>query len=394
MLGAIEVRKLLRNLGVGLGLGGVCRLQQLDTLLVDPRQFRGDRALGHGPVERLFGGHKGVGRAVVAIDAVHYPPFALGNAAAHGRRRKDGLRAIFVALLDPGNCGAGRIGGDVLDVAQVYAVNAGQMRKRIPPAQMQYHHRLRFGILLVVGKGGLDQQLFSDKPGWRVAALADISRRTQVLHRRWNRRGIVGYKFGSYPDHRMKTDFNKLLGAVYLGGKIRSRARADVAVNARHMRVRGDVIGRVFRMHHMAGLPAKLRRIHVGGAAIAGYGHDQQVGDGSHKHDVKAVAKDPVVEIDLGKFSRNLPGFHELSAAQKHAHRDQQQSGHKQGRQQQEEDDSEIGVVIGPAEDLHQPIADHGYAGGAGDGPACKAYGVVAEEQSRPHPAFTEFLKH
>ena len=86
------------------------------------------------------------------------------------------------------------IGGDVLDVAQVNAVNAGQMRERIPSAQVQHQHRLGLGVLLIVGKAGLDQQLFADKPGRRVAALAGVPRRAQARHRRRDRRGIADRK--------------------------------------------------------------------------------------------------------------------------------------------------------------------------------------------------------
>ena len=69
------------------------------------------------------------------------------------------------------------------------------------------------------------------------------------------------------------------------------------------------------------------------------------------------------------------------------------QPEHEQRRQKQEEDDAEVGIVVGPAEQFDQPVADHGHAGGAGDGAAGKADGVVAEKQRRPHPVFTESLK-
>ena len=52
---------------------------------------------------------------------------------------------------------------------------------------------------------------------------------------------------------------------------------------------------------------------------------------------------------------------------------------------------------LGGVSPLHtrqgEVLADHGHAGGACDGAACKTGGVVAEEQSRPHPAFAESLQ-
>ena len=99
-----------------------------------------------------------------------------------------------------------------------------------------------------------------------------------------------------------------------------------------------------------------------------------------------------VVEIDLGIQERDLAGFLQFSVADQHANRDQHQAANEESRQKQEEDDAEVGVGIGPAEHIHQPIADHGHTGSAGNGSAGKTDGIVAEEQRRPHPAFTEFL--
>ena len=178
----------------------------------------------------------------------------------------------------------------------------------------------------------------------------------------------------------MEGDFDKLLGAVHLGGKIRSRSRSDMAVHAGHMGVRRDFVGRELRMHHVAGLAAKLGRIHIRRPAIGSDGNNQQVDDGGHQDDVQAVAKDAIVQIYPGKFDRNLPGLLELSAAEKDADRNQQQACHEQSGKEQEEDNAEVGICVGPAYNLHQPVADHGHAGGAGDGAACKTDGVIAEE--------------
>ena len=56
-----------------------------------------------------------------------------------------------------------RIGGDVLDVAQVNAVNPGQMGEAVQPAQVQHDHGLGLGVLFVVGKTRLHQQLFTNE---------------------------------------------------------------------------------------------------------------------------------------------------------------------------------------------------------------------------------------
>jgi hypothetical protein len=190
----------------------------------------------------------------------------------------------------------------------------------------------------------------------------------------------------------MQRDLDQLLGAVNLGFEVGFRAGADVAIHAGHVGVGGNLVGGVLRMHHVAGLAAELRRIHVRRAAVAGHGDNQQVEDGSHQNDVHAVAEDPVVEIDLGKFQWNMPGLLQHLAPMEDADGDHHQPGDEKGRQDQEEDNSQIRVVVGRAKDIHQPVANHGDAGGGGDGASSQTDGVIAEEQRRPDPAFTEFL--
>ncbi len=111
----------------------------------------------------------------------------------------------------------------------------------------------------------------------------------------------------------MKADLDQLLGAVHLGGDVGLRAGADVAGNAIHVRVRGDFVRGVLGVHHVATLPAELRRIHICRAAITGHRDHQQIDDGGCQHNIQAMAEDPVIQIDLGKFGGNLARFLQLS---------------------------------------------------------------------------------
>ncbi len=95
----------------------------------------------------------------------------------------------------------------------------------------------------------------------------------------------------------------------------------------------------------------------------------------------------------LGNCGGNLAGFLQFPAAQEHADGNERQAQQEQRRQNEEEDDAEIGIVAEMAEELGQPVADHGDAGGGGDGAAGQADGVVAEKQRRTNPVFAEFLK-
>ena len=173
---------------------------------------------------------------------------------------------------------------------------------------------------------------------------------------------------------------------------MRLNTRADVAGNAIDVGVGRDFVSRVFGLHHVAALPAKLRRIHVRRAAIAGHRDHQQVDDRGHQHDVQTVAEDVVIQIDHRECSGNQAGLFQLPSAHPNAQRDQQQSENKEGRQKQKEDDAQIGIFVRAAKQLHQPIADHGHAGSGGDGSAGQTDGVVAEVKRRTHPVFTEFL--
>ena len=134
----------------------------------------------------------------------------------------------------------------------------------------------------------------------------------------------------------MEGDFQDLLGAVHFGGEIRLEAGTDVAFNTRDVRVGPDLISRILRNHHVAGFAAKLRGVHVSGAAVTGDGNHEQIDNGSHKNDVEAVPKDAIVEIDAGKFGGNLTGYLQLLAPHEQADGNEDQSRDEEGRQNQE----------------------------------------------------------
>ena len=74
-----------------------------------------------------------------------------------------------------------------------------------------------------------------------MAPFAGISGGPEILHGGRDRCGIA-----------MEGDLDKLLGAVHFSGEISGCARANVALNTFHMRVGGDLIGGVFRVHYVA----------------------------------------------------------------------------------------------------------------------------------------------
>ena len=272
------------------------------------------------------------------------------------------------------------------------AVNARIARERIDAAQVQNEHRLRFGVRLIVSKARLDQQLVAIEARGRVAGFAGVARGAQAGDGRGNRSGIVGNDLWRKRRERMETDLNQLLGAVDFGVDESLSSRADVAIDAGHMRVRGDEVSRILRLHHMAGAAAEFRRIHIRRAVIAGGSDHKKIDDGSDKHNIDAVAKDAVVEIDPGKCDGNLSGFLELSAPQKYADRNKRKAEQEDKRQDEDKDDAEIWIVTEMAGELGQPVADHGDGGGSGDCAAREADGVVAEKQRGTKPAALKSL--
>src|ERR1035441_10251114 len=118
---------------------------------------------------------------------------------------------------------------------------------------------------------------------------------------------------------RVESHFNELLGAVYLSFQIRGRTRPDVTIRASHVGMSRDLICGIFRVHDMARCAAKLRGIHVGRAAVAGNRHNEKVDNGGHQHDIDAVAKHAVAEINFGEFRWNLTGPNQLASAEVNA---------------------------------------------------------------------------
>ena len=68
-------------------------------------------------------------------------------------------------------------------------------------------------------------------------------------------------------------------------------------------------------------------------AVIAGRGDNQEIDDGGHQHNIDAVAKDAIVEIDPGKLGGNLARFLQRPAAQKHADGDERQTQQEKRRE-------------------------------------------------------------
>src|SRR5215471_20661876 len=94
----IEIRERLAQTGAGVGGGGIVDLEGLDRLPADKRKLLVETAAGEGRVHLPRRRAVGVGRAVVAINTIHHPPFSLGI----GGLRSRALDFVCLCLAFPG----------------------------------------------------------------------------------------------------------------------------------------------------------------------------------------------------------------------------------------------------------------------------------------------------
>lgn len=121
------------NFGSGLFLGCVAGLDQGKPLFMHERQRHARPAFRHIVVQCIFGCSKGMSWAIVAVDAIH-ETFSAGNRSLHVR--KFGGRTVGIRFTNPMNGLVLRIGSNVLDMAQMRAMDAAQVAELIPAANV------------------------------------------------------------------------------------------------------------------------------------------------------------------------------------------------------------------------------------------------------------------
>ena len=320
-------------------------------------------------------------RAVVAVNAVHRVPWACNRSLGIGRD-KLGHRSIAVRLAHPRNRLVRIVGCHILDVSQVCSVNSAQAAEPITSAYVQHSDSPRHGVRLIITIMRLHQHPVADLPLRIVAVQTGQARRRNLIARHNRCRNLIEQ------NHR------KLLGAVHLGVNESRNSRRNVARRAGYVRVRRDVVVRELRAHHVAGLPAERRRIHIGDAAVGGGTDYDKVDERSDDHKHHTMPKDRVPQIDLGIDGRHSAGELELPLPQPHAHRNQHQAQDEQARQTQVDDDAQVGILrAAVSEDLDDPEPDQHQGGGAGERSADEADSVVAIEEEWANPILLEVLK-
>ena len=206
-------------------------------------------------------------------------------------------------------------------------------------ADLHHQHRMQFRVLLVLGVVNADPQLVPGELARRVALLAGVARRTQVVHRRRDRRRI------KIECHR---DQLPAAGDLRLHEPVGSRT--DVAVRARDARVRRTLVRRVFRLHDcVAGRAAELHRLHVLDALV-GADREHDCGDrGHHAEYQQQLARVRLVQVDDRQVRWRLAVRGCLPCTllvAPDADRNQHQAEGHQRRQHQVSDDSQVGTAL------------------------------------------------
>ena len=218
-------------------------------------------------------------RTIVAIHTVHRPPVALAELLRRDARSGELARlALAIRDADPRDHLPRVVGRDVLHLAgdvHVPVDASSEPETLVPTADVHLHRGQRLTAFLVVPVLVDLADLVAVKLVGPMALLARLARGPHVPHGPGNRARV-----------RVKRHREQLpcAGDFRLGE--RRRARADMALDARHARVRAVLVGHVFRLHHaVASLAAELRRIHVLDTAIRGERHDDDVGHRQQEHD-------------------------------------------------------------------------------------------------------------
>jgi hypothetical protein len=131
---------------------------------------------------------------------------------------------------------------------------------------------------------------------------------------------------------------------------------------------------------------AELVRLHVLDALVGGRAQEDEVHDRQHSDHGQAATHVGEVEVDVRVDGRQRPISLQAAAAEEDARRDQHQAQHEYGGQDQEEEDSLVGMGGAVANDLRDPEHDHGQSGARGERRAGQGQRVLAEIRERTHP--------
>ena len=124
----------------------------------------------------------------------------------------------------------------------------------------------------------------------------------------------------------MGSDHINLPQAVHFGAHHPGQPRADVAVHASHLRVRGKVVGGIFWKHDVTGGPAEICRIQILHAAVGRGPNDEKIESGRQGHPLQGASHHGQAQINGRENYRQSPTSAQTSPPEPDAEWNQQQA--------------------------------------------------------------------
>src|SRR5271170_1637474 len=155
----------------------------------------------------------------------------------------------------------------------------------------------------------------------------------------------------------------------------------DMAFNALDPRVRRILIGRIFGSHYsVTSRPAEIHRIHVFDSAIRCSADNEKVEYGGEDHPLQGPPNHGQTQVDGRERSRQSAASAQASSLEPNANGNQQQSEHKNARQDQKNQKANVRMRRPGQEDVIEPESDGGERGARSDHSPCKGDRILPQE--------------
>jgi hypothetical protein len=123
-------------------------------------------------------------------------------------------------------------------------------------------------------------------------------------------------------------------------------ARSNVAIHAANSRMGRVLMSGEFRFHHMTALPAELWRFHVLNRTVCALCANDDVSGGGHSEEDRKL---PNVCSTVPGYPQVMFGATDAPPGKEHAKRDQDEAGNEDNRDQNKDNDADVGIAGVPS---------------------------------------------
>ena len=152
------------------------------------------------------------------------------------------------------------------------------------------------------------------------------------------------------------------------------------------------MIRRVFGCHD--GVTSRATEgggVHVLDAAVRSRANNQEVDDGGEADPLQGTAHHGQAQVDGGENSRQFPAHPQTSPSEPDADRNQQQAQHKDSREDQKNQKTDVRMRRPGQEDVIEPEGNGGERRARGDDCAHKASGILSQKINWLRPVSDSF---